>query len=126
MSDSLPYHQRPNDHTPVHTEDLPDTPIRDRAIPATAWVEAPEELLHLGDDLPDRPGASYKRSIGTWLLWRSGPARKAAAPFWAAQAADPSATWPLPLHPARRGRGVGPSGCVPERDRAGTNESADH
>ena len=28
----------------------------------------------IGDDLPDRPHASYKRRIGDWLLWRAGPA----------------------------------------------------
>ncbi len=45
VTDALPYHQRPDDDTPVHTADLPATPLRDRAIPATAWVEAPAALL---------------------------------------------------------------------------------
>ena len=51
------YDERPVDDTAVHTDDLPPTPIRDRNIPATAWVEAPATLLTLGDDLPDRPDA---------------------------------------------------------------------
>src|SRR4051794_26796593 len=33
---------RPIDPTPVHTVDLPATPQRDRTIPATAWIEAPD------------------------------------------------------------------------------------
>ena len=63
------YDERPVDDTPVHTADLPPTPVRDRNIPATAWVEAPAELLALGDDLPGRPVAEYKRRIGAWLLF---------------------------------------------------------
>ncbi len=42
---SLPADQRPVDPTPVHTTDLPPTPTRDRNIPATAWIEAPAQLL---------------------------------------------------------------------------------
>jgi hypothetical protein len=76
---ALPYDQRPDDDTPIHTSDLPATPIRDRAIPATAWIEAPPSLRTLGDDLPGRPVASYKRRIGPWLLWRAGPATMADA-----------------------------------------------
>ena len=45
---ALRYDQRPADHTPIHTEDLPATPTRDRNIVASAWVEAPAELLTLG------------------------------------------------------------------------------
>ena len=45
---ALRYDQRPADHTPIHTEALPPTPIRDRNIVATAWIEAPEQLLTLG------------------------------------------------------------------------------
>ncbi|MGA1509789.1 MAG: hypothetical protein ACO37X_08855, partial [Ilumatobacteraceae bacterium] len=64
----LRYDQRPPDHTPIHTADLPPTPVRDRNIVATAWIEAPAELLHLGDDLPGTPVAEYKRRIKSWLL----------------------------------------------------------
>ena len=74
MTVALPADQRPVDDTPVHTADLPPTPVRDRNIPATAWVEAPPELLAAGADLPGRPVATYKRRIGRWLLWRAGPA----------------------------------------------------
>lgn len=58
------YDERPVDDTPVHTDEVPPTPICDRNIPATAWVEAPDSLLTLGDDLPDQPVADYKRRIG--------------------------------------------------------------
>ena len=54
-----------------HTDELPDLPQRDYRIPATAWVEAPEELLRLGDDLAEP--VEYKRRIGRFLLWRAGP-----------------------------------------------------
>ena len=70
-----PPEDRPIDPTPVHTVDLPATPQRDRTIPATAWVEAPAELLALGRDLGHELVA-YKRRIGPWLLWRAGPAAK--------------------------------------------------
>ena len=82
------YDERPVDETPVHTADLPDTPVRDRNIPATAWVEAPDALLHLGDDLPDAPVAEYKRRIGPWLLWRAGPATGGDARYLAVRADD--------------------------------------
>jgi len=116
--DALPYDQRPDDDTPVHTDDLPPTPIRDRAIPATAWVEAPADLLALGDDLPGRPVASYKRRIGSWLLWRAGPATKAQARYWAARADDLGDAWTFTLTADGDGKGVGPSGVVHDRFRA--------
>src|SRR6185295_9114478 len=84
---ALPADQRPIDPTPVHTTDLPPTPIRDRNIPADAWVEAPAEVRHLGDDI-GRPVAMYKRRIGRWLLWRAGPASKADARYLAIDADD--------------------------------------
>lgn len=84
----LRYDERPDDNTPVHTTELPDTPTRDRNIVATAWLEAPAELLHLGDDLPDRPVATYKRRIGPWLLWRAGPASQGDARYWAGDATN--------------------------------------
>ena len=77
------YDERPTDHSVVHTADLPPTPIRDRNIPATAWVEAPESLLGLGADLPGGPVAEYKRRIGPWILWRAGPAKHGDARYWA-------------------------------------------
>lgn len=118
MADALPYHQRPDDHTPVRTEDLPDTPLRDRAIPASAWVDAPAAVLRLGDDLPARPMATYKRRIGPWLLWRAGPATKAAARYWAARADDLDDAWTFTLRADGSGYGVGPSGAEHERFRS--------
>ena len=117
MADALPYHLRPDDDTPVHTSDLPPTPLRDRAIPATAWVEAPPDLLALGHDLPDAPVASYKRRIGPWLLWRAGPATKADARYWAARADDLADAWTFTLLPDGTGHGAGPSGTAHERFR---------
>src|ERR1700674_5550898 len=73
---------RPVDPTPVHTEGLPATPQRDRTIPATAWVEAPPELLSLGSTIGE-PLVGYKRRIGPWLLWRAGPAAHADARYMA-------------------------------------------
>ena len=126
MVDALPYDQRPDDHTPVHTADLPDTPIRDRSIPATAWVEAPKDLLELGHDLAGAPVASYKRRIGPWLLWRAGPATKAAARYWAGRADDLADTWTFTLDADGDGTGVGPSGVVHERFRSWKEDLRDH
>jgi hypothetical protein len=97
-----PAELRPVDATPVHTEDLPDTPTRDRSIPARAWVEAPEELRALDD-------ARYLRRIGPWLLWRSGPARGADARYWAALADDLGIRFTFDLLPDGTGSGRGPS-----------------
>ncbi len=130
MSDALPYDQRPTDHTPVHTSDLPPTPIRDRNIPATAWVEAPGSLLALGDDLPDRPVAEYKRRIGPWILWRAGPASKGHARYWAAHVDDVEAgrarAFTLRLHPDSSAEGEGPSGEVHDRFRSWKEDLRDH
>ena len=112
------YDERPVDDSPVHTADLPPTPVRDRNIPATAWVEAPADLLALGDDLPDRPVAEYKRRIGPWLLWRAGPASGGDARYWAARADDTATRYRLRLHPDGRAEGAGPSGAVHDRFRA--------
>jgi hypothetical protein len=93
------YDERPLDDTPVSTDDLPATPIRDRNIPATAWREAPDELLHLGDDLPGTPVAEYKRRIGDWLLWRAGPATGGDARYLAVRADDLGISRSFRLHP---------------------------
>lgn len=114
---ALPYDQRPADHTPVHTVDLPPTPVRDRNIVATAWIEAPTELRELGADLPEAPTAEYKRRIGRWLLWRAGPATGGDARYWAADADDLSRQSTFRLRPDGNGDGVGPSGRRHERFR---------
>ncbi len=112
------YDQRPLDHTPIHTVDLPPTPVRDRNIPATAWVEAPDTLLTLCDDLPDRPVAEYKRRIGPWLLWRAGPAKRGDARYWAAHVERLDEPVTLRLFPDGTADGLGPSGERHTRFRA--------
>jgi len=125
VSAALPADQRPIDPTPVHTEDLPLTPIRDRNIPASAWIEAPGGLRHLGDDIGS-PVATYKRRIGPWLLWRAGPATKADARYWAGHVDDLSRTHTFRLHPDGRGEGAGPSGEAHGRFRAWKEDLRDH
>jgi hypothetical protein len=120
------YDERPYDDTPVHTADLPPTPVRDRNIPATAWVEAPAELLRLGDDLPGAPVADYKRRIGPWLLWRAGPATKADARYWACRADDLAEQWTFRLGPDGTGSGEAPSGAVHDRFRTWKEDLRDH
>lgn len=116
MSAALPADQRPIDPTPVHTADLPDTPIRDRNIPAEAWVEAPAGLLALGDDI-GHPVITYKRRLGPWLLWRAGPASGADARYWAGHVDDLSRQHTFRLEPDGSGSGTGPSGTAHARFR---------
>lgn len=116
----LPAPARPVDPTPRHTEDLPDTPTRDRTIPATAWVEAPPELLALGDTFGGPNGLeadsvagyapSFLRRVGPWLLWRAGPVRGGEACLWVAHSERLSRTFTFRLHADGSGEGVGPSG----------------
>lgn len=112
------YDERPVDNTPIHTADLPATPIRDRNIPATAWVEAPNELLMLGASLPGAPVAEYKRRIGSWLLWRAGPAKDADAWYFACHHEDLTRQFVLRLFPDGSADGVGPSGARHHRFRS--------
>jgi hypothetical protein len=112
------YDERPVDDTPLHTDELPATPVRDRNIPATAWVEAPDELLQLGSDLPDTPVAEYKRRIGPWLLWRAGPATGGDARYLAVRADELSVQHAFRLFPDGNGDGTGPSGTNHRRFRA--------
>lgn len=124
-SAALPADERPIDPTPVHTADLPPTPIRDRNIPAEAWVEAPDELLHLGDDIGN-PAITYKRRLGDWLLWRAGPAAKADARYLVVHAEDLSRTFTFRLYPDGNGEGTGPSGATHTRFRAWKEDLRDH
>lgn len=119
------YDERPVDPTPVHTHDLPPTPIRDRNIPATAWIEAPASLLDLGQDLPGRPVAEYKRRIGPWILWRAGPATGGAARYWAGHDDDLDRSFTFELDADGSGSGVGPSGRVLDRFRTWKQELRD-
>jgi len=122
---ALPADERPIDPTPVHTTDLPPTPIRDRNIPATAWVEAPADLLALGDDIGTAT-ATYKRRIGPWLLWRAGPAVKANSRYWAGHVDDLTRTFTFRLHPDGTGEGTGPSGEQHDRFRAWKEDLRDN
>ena len=106
------YDERPLDHTPVATADLPATPVRDRNIPATAWRDAPAALLAL------EPVAEYKRRIGEWLLWRSGPATGDDATYLAVDASDLDRVCTFRLFPDGTGDGAGPSGRRHTRFRA--------
>jgi len=115
--DALPADERPIDPTPVHTGELPATPIRDRNVPADAWIEAPDELRRLGDDI-GRPAITYKRRIGPWLLWRAGPATKADARYWAGHVDRPDQTFTFRLFADGTGEGTGPSGATHHRFRA--------
>ena len=108
---------RPIDATPIHTEALPPTPQRDRTIPATAWAEAPEELLGLGADI-GHPLVAYKRRIGRWLLWLAGPPTAGDARYMAVAADDLSDQWTYRVFPDGTGTGAGPDGTVHTRFRS--------
>jgi len=125
VTEPLPYHQRPWDETPIHTDDLPDTPQRDRTIAAQAWIEAPESLLFLGDDFGGPP-AGYIRRIGPWLLWRAGPATHGDARYSAIDSRDLRHYHTFRLYPDGTGEGEGPSGAVHDRFRAWKEDLRDH
>ena len=122
---ALPADERPIDPTPVHTADLPPTPIRDRNIPAEAWTEAPEALLRAGDDI-GHPAITYKRRLGDWLLWRAGPATKADARYVVLDADDLDRYYTFRLFPDGSGDGVGPSGERHTRFRAWKEDLRDN
>jgi len=121
----LPYYERPVDAAPVHTEQLPPTPQRDRSIPARAWLEAPAGLLHLGDDIGG-PEARYIRRIQGWLLWRAGPATHADTRYVAIDAADLSRQHTFRLYPDGTGEGTGPTGTPHDRFRTWKEDLRDN
>jgi hypothetical protein len=112
-----PLEDRPLDSSPLHTVDLPATPQRDRKIPAEAWIEAPDELRGLGHDI-GQPFVAYIRRIGTWLLWRAGPAAGGDACYMALAADDLSRRFTFRLSPDGNGEGTGPDGVLHERFRS--------
>ena len=118
MTKALRYDERPDDDTPVATGQLPETPTRDRNITARAWIDAPASLRAVGDDLPGRPEAHYKRRIGSWLLWRAGPASGGDARYWAARPDALDAHVTFRLFPSGHGDGLGPDGSRQTRFRA--------
>lgn len=116
--DTIKADDRPFDQTPIHTADLPATPTRDRNIAASAWVEAPNELLALGKPLGiAAENTAYKRRIGDWLLWRAGPAR-GPAKYLAVDSRDLQRMHTFTLEADGSHHGVGPSGVTHERFRA--------
>ena len=120
------YDERPIDPTPIHTDELPATPVRDRNIPASAWVEAPDDLRRVRRAGRPRAGAEYKRRIGPWLLWRAGPAKGADARYWAAEADRLDRSFTFRLFPDGTGSGVGPSGVEHGRFRTWKEDLRDH
>ena len=100
----------------IHTTDLPPTPVRDRTIPAAAWVEAPDELHRLGEDLGHEL-VEYKRRIGRWLLWRAGPPSRGDTRYMAIHEADLDRRFTFRLYPDGSGDGVGPDGLRHTRFR---------
>ena len=122
---ALPYDQRPLDATPVSTDDLPPLPQRDRNIPASAWREAPAALLTLGEPFGGEE-ALYKRRIGGWLLWRSGPATKADAAYLALWHEDLGRAHTFRLFPDGTGTGAGPGGTIHDRFRTWKEDLRDH
>ena len=117
MPKPLRYDERPVDPTPLSTADLPDTPVRDRNIPATAWREAPVELLALADQV-GAPQVEYKRRIHGWLLWRAGPATGADAVYMALRADNLAVRCTFRLFPDGSGLGTGPDGVTYDRFRS--------
>ncbi len=123
--DALPATQRPYDETPVHTVDLPDTPVRDRNIPASAWIEAPRRIRELGADL-GIVRVDYKRRIHGWLLWRAGPPNHADARYRAVDPTDLERGWEFRLFADGTGDGLGPSGAQHTRFRTWKEDLRDH
>ena len=119
------YDQRPFDETAIHTSELQATPQRDRTVPARAWVEAPDDLLHLGDDL-DHAEAGYLRRIHGWLLWRAGPPAGGDARYLAIAADDLGVQHSFRLFPDGSGDGLGPSGRRHDRFRSWKEDLRDH
>lgn len=114
----MPAEDRRRDERAVHTHDLSATPTRDYTVPATAWVEAPPELLALDD-------AVYLRRIGPWLLWRSGRAQGPAT-YLAIHSADVIRQHSLTLDADGTTSGTGPTGEPHTRFRTWKESLRDH
>lgn len=112
-----PAEARPPTERDWHTDELPDTPQRDFLIPATCWVEAPDALLHLGDDI-GVDLVAYKRRINRFLLWRAGPAVRADARYAAIASDNLDEHYEFRLFPNGSGEGLGPDGVGHTRFRS--------
>jgi hypothetical protein len=104
-----PAEARPPTERDWHTDELPPTPQRDFLIPVERWLEAPDAVVHLGDDL-GIDLVAYKRRIGDFLLWRAGPATRADARYAAVDARDLARCYTFRLYPDGAGEGDGADG----------------
>ncbi|MCC6436813.1 MAG: hypothetical protein IT196_17400 [Acidimicrobiales bacterium] len=113
-----PRRDRPLDLSPIATEQLPATPPVDRNIPAEAWVDAPDELLRLGDDI-GQPTVLYLRRLGPWFVWRAGPGTTSGGPtrWMALHWDDLERRLTFELRADGTGHGIGPEGVTHERFR---------
>ncbi len=112
---TMPAEDRPLIDHMVHTHQLPPLPQRESRIIASQWIEAPNEIRTLGDDLQADPG--YLRGIGRYLLWRAGPAVRARARYGAVDSADLKRIWTFDLDAEGNGEGLGPDGIIHNRFR---------
>ena len=112
---NIPAEDRPLVDHMVHTDELPALPQRESRIIASLWVEAPNEVKTLGDDLQADPG--YLRRIGRYLLWRAGPAVRARARYAAVDSTDLDRIWTFELDADGNGEGLGPDGIIHRRFR---------
>lgn len=112
---NIPAEERPLIDHMVHTHELPALPQRESRIIASLWIEAPNEIRALGDDLQAEPG--YLRRIGSYLLWRAGPAVRARARYGAVDSADLKRIWTFDLDAEGNGEGLGPDGITHSRFR---------
>jgi hypothetical protein len=112
---TMPAEDRPLIDHKVHTHELPPLPQRESRIIASQWIEAPDEIKTLGDDLQADPG--YLRGIGRYLLWRAGPAVRAHARYGAVDSTDLERIWTFELDAEGNGEGLGPDGIIHSRFR---------
>ncbi len=82
-------------------------------------------LLRAGDDI-GRPRIAYKRRLGSWLLWRAGPARGSHARYVAIHGDDLARIHTFLLDPDGSGSGTGPSGAEHERFRTWKEDLNSH
>lgn len=109
--------ERPLDATLRSTDELPPTPQRDRRIPSTAWIQAPDALHELGADI-GWPEVIYLRMIGTrWLLFRAGPAVDANARYGAIDLMNFPKLLTFDLGPDGNGTGIGADAKTHDRFR---------
>ncbi|MBW3668571.1 MAG: hypothetical protein KY443_05095 [Actinobacteria bacterium] len=97
--------------TVLRPADRPAPPVRDREITAAAWDERPPSLP---------ADAIYRRRIGRWLLWRTGPSRGGDTTYFAFDPDDLARQFTF------HETGVGPSGVAHERFRTWKEDLRDN